>query len=74
MRGRFSSRAWDAFEIPGLDGVGIASVTGLAIQPDLRLRLRLRERLNWDGGITHDAFLALWARTTHDRDLVPEGG
>jgi broad specificity phosphatase PhoE len=48
----------------------IASVTGLAVQPDARLR----ERLNWDGGMSFDAFLALWARTTHDRDLVPEGG
>ena len=48
----------------------IAAVTGLAVQPDARLR----ERLNWDGGMPFDAFLALWARTTRDRDLVPEGG
>jgi broad specificity phosphatase PhoE len=48
----------------------IASVTGLAIQPDDRLR----ERLNWDGSMPYDAFLALWARTVRDRDLVPEGG
>ena len=48
----------------------IAAVTGLAVQPDARLR----ERLNWDGGMPFDAFLALWARTTLDRDLVPEGG
>jgi len=48
----------------------IASVTGLAVQPDARLR----ERLNWDGSMAFDAFLALWARTTRDRDLVPEGG
>ena len=27
-----------------------------------------------DGGMPFDAFLALWARTTRDRDLVPEGG
>ena len=48
----------------------IAEVTGLAVQPDARLR----ERLNWDGGMPFDAFLALWARTTRDRDLVPAGG
>ncbi len=48
----------------------IASVTGLAVQPDARLR----ERLNWDGDRPFEAFLALWARTTQDRDLVPEGG
>jgi len=49
---------------------GIASVTGLAIQTDARLR----ERLNWDGGQPFDAFLASWARTTDDRDFVPAGG
>ena len=49
---------------------GIASVTGLAIQTDARLR----ERLNWDGRESYDAFLARWARTTDDRDLVPAGG
>jgi broad specificity phosphatase PhoE len=48
----------------------IASVTGLAVQPDARLQ----ERLNWDGGMSSDAFLGLWARTMHDRDLVPEAG
>ena len=48
----------------------IAAVTGLAVQPDARLR----ERLNWDGSMPFDAFLTLWARTTRDRDLVPEGG
>jgi broad specificity phosphatase PhoE len=48
----------------------IASVTRLAVQSDVRLR----ERLNWDGSIPFDAFLALWARATHDRDLVPKGG
>jgi broad specificity phosphatase PhoE len=48
----------------------IAAVTGLAVQPDARLR----ERLNWDGGMPFDDFLALWARTAHDRDLVPGGG
>ncbi len=45
-------------------------MTGLAVQSDDRLR----ERLNWDGGMPFDAFLALWARTARDRDLVPEGG
>jgi broad specificity phosphatase PhoE len=45
----------------------IASVTGLVVQPDARLR----ERLNWDGSEPFGAFLALWARTTQDRDFVP---
>jgi broad specificity phosphatase PhoE len=33
----------------------IAAVTGLAVRPDARLR----ERLNWDGGMPFEAFLAL---------------
>jgi broad specificity phosphatase PhoE len=45
----------------------IASVTGLTAQPDARLA----ERLNWDGSMPLDAFLALWARTRHDRDFAP---
>ena len=49
---------------------GVASVTGLAIQTDARLT----ERLNWDGRESYDAFLALWARTTDDRDLEPADG
>ena len=48
----------------------IASVTGLEVQRDARLR----ERLNWDGGQSFESFLALWARTTRDRDFVPRGG
>jgi broad specificity phosphatase PhoE len=47
----------------------IAAVTGLTVQTDARLR----ERLNWDGSQPYDAFLALWARTTGDRDYVPPG-
>jgi broad specificity phosphatase PhoE len=48
---------------------GIASVTGLAIQTDARLR----ERLNWEGRESFDDFLTRWARTTDDRDFVPPG-
>ena len=48
----------------------IAAVTGLAVRPDDRLR----ERLNWDGDQPFEDFLTLWARTTHDRDLVPPAG
>lgn len=48
----------------------LAAVTGLAVRCDTRLR----ERLNWDGDQPFDAFLATWAATTRDRDLVPEGG
>ena len=48
----------------------IASVTGLAVQLDDRLR----ERLNGDGNEPFDVFLALWARTTRERGLVPPKG
>ena len=49
---------------------GIASVTGLEVRADARLR----ERLNWDGSLPFDAFLALWARTMQDRDWAPPNG
>jgi broad specificity phosphatase PhoE len=48
----------------------IASITGLAVQPDARLR----ERMNWDGSLPFDAFLASWARAMQDRDWVPANG
>lgn len=48
----------------------IASVTGLAVQLDDRLR----ERLNWDANQPFDAFLATWARTTRERGWVPPKG
>jgi broad specificity phosphatase PhoE len=48
----------------------IGHATGLVIQVDSRLR----ERLNWDGSQTFDAFLADWDRSTKDRDLVLGNG
>jgi broad specificity phosphatase PhoE len=48
----------------------IASVTELTVQPDTRPR----ERLNWDGSVSFEAFLALWACTRHDRDFAPGNG
>ena len=48
----------------------IASVTGLTVQPDARLA----ERLNWAASQPYQAFAALWARTTSDRDFVPPDG
>jgi broad specificity phosphatase PhoE len=48
----------------------IAAITGVAVQPDDRLR----ERLNWDGSVPLDAFLGVWARTARDRDWVPACG
>ena len=48
----------------------IARATGLPVQLDSRLR----ERMNWDGTQTFDAFLADWDRSTQDRDLVPGDG
>jgi len=48
----------------------IAAVTGLAVQPDAKLR----ERMNWDGSLPFETFLAAWARTMQDRDWVPANG
>jgi broad specificity phosphatase PhoE len=48
----------------------IAAVTGLAVRSDDRLR----ERLNWDGSVSFDVFLDMWARAVQDRDWVPAGG
>jgi broad specificity phosphatase PhoE len=48
----------------------IASITGLAVQPDARLR----ERMDWEGSLPFDAFAASWAHTTQDRDWVPANG
>lgn len=48
----------------------IAVATRLAAQLDIRLR----ERLNWDGSQTFDAFLADWDRSTRDRDFVLSNG
>jgi broad specificity phosphatase PhoE len=48
----------------------IAAVAGLPVRSDDRLR----ERLNWDGSVSSDAFVDMWARTVHDRDWVPAGG
>jgi broad specificity phosphatase PhoE len=45
----------------------IASATGLTAQPDARLR----ERLNWDASMPSATFLALWARTSQDREVAP---
>jgi broad specificity phosphatase PhoE len=48
----------------------IAAATGLPVQLDKRLR----ERLNWDGTQTFDAFLADWDRSTRDRDFTLSDG
>jgi broad specificity phosphatase PhoE len=48
----------------------IAAATDLAAQVDTRLR----ERLNWDGSQTFDAFLAEWRRSTDDRDFLLSNG
>ena len=62
---------WTSPMRPARETAGcIASVTGLTVQADARLR----ERLNWDGSISWEAFADLWARTADDRDLVPGGG
>jgi broad specificity phosphatase PhoE len=49
---------------------GIASVTGLTVRRDARLR----ERLNWDGSLPFAAFLDLWAKTMRGRDWIPADG
>jgi broad specificity phosphatase PhoE len=48
----------------------IAVAAGLPVQVDSRLR----ERLNWDGTQTLDAFLADWDRSARDRDLAVGDG
>ena len=48
----------------------IAATTGLPVQFDNRLR----ERLNWDGLQTFDAFLADWDRSSRDRNFTPSNG
>jgi broad specificity phosphatase PhoE len=55
-------RAWQTAE-------GIASVTGLEIVIDARLR----ERLNWASGSLAD-FHADWSQAERDRDIMPAGG
>ena len=48
----------------------IARAAGLPV----RIDSGLRERLNWDGTQTFDAFLADWDRSTRDRDLMLGNG
>src|ERR1039457_1588663 len=65
MRALYASPIRRAHEPTGC----IASITGLTIQPDARLR----ERLNWDGDQPFDAFLTLWSATARGRDLSARG-
>jgi broad specificity phosphatase PhoE len=48
----------------------IAAATGLPVQLDSRLR----ERWNWDGTQSFEAFLADWAHSARDRDFTPGNG
>ncbi|MBT2232678.1 histidine phosphatase family protein [Nonomuraea sp. NEAU-A123] len=48
----------------------IASVAGLSINEDLRLR----ERMNWDGTRPIEEFLVDWAASVRDRSFVPQAG
>jgi broad specificity phosphatase PhoE len=66
LRALFSSPLRRARET----ATAIAAVTGLPVLLDDRLR----ERLNWDGTQTFDAFRADWDRSTHDRDYVLGNG
>src|ERR1700691_5660110 len=45
----------------------IAGAAGLVVRRDVRLR----ERVNWDGGRTFEEFVAERDRSTLDRDFVP---
>jgi broad specificity phosphatase PhoE len=56
-------RAWETGQI-------IASVSGLRLRHDVRLR----ERMNWDDGQVFEAFMAEWARSARERDYVPSCG
>jgi broad specificity phosphatase PhoE len=66
LRALFSSPLRRARETAAV----IAAVTDLPVQLDDRLR----ERLNWEGTQTFDAFLAEWDRSNRDRDLVLDNG
>ncbi len=56
-------RAWETGQI-------IASVSDLRLRRDVRLR----ERMNWDGGQTFEEFVAEWSRSLLERDYVPSSG
>jgi broad specificity phosphatase PhoE len=45
----------------------IAGAAGLSVRRDVRLR----ERMNWDGGQTLEEFRTEWDRSALDRDYVP---
>jgi broad specificity phosphatase PhoE len=62
----YSSPSWRAQETARL----IAAVLGVAITTDPRLR----ERMNWDGSRTIEAFLDDWRRSVMDRDFIPPDG
>jgi broad specificity phosphatase PhoE len=66
LQGLFSSPLRRARET----AAAIAAATGLPVQLDSRLR----ERLNWDGTQTFEAFVADWDRSTRDRDLRLSNG
>jgi broad specificity phosphatase PhoE len=48
----------------------IASVAGLAVVEDDRLR----ERMNWDGSRPIGEFLIDWSRSVRERDFIPADG
>jgi broad specificity phosphatase PhoE len=50
-----------------------AELIAQAMRLNLRVDLRLRERLNWDGNQSIGEFLADWARAAEDRDLAVGG-
>jgi broad specificity phosphatase PhoE len=56
-------RAWETGQI-------IASVNGLRLRRDVRLR----ERMNWDDGQAFEDFTAEWTRSVLERDYMPSSG
>jgi broad specificity phosphatase PhoE len=66
LQALFSSPLRRARETAG----AIAAATGLPVQLDSRLR----ERWNWDGTQTFEAFLADWDRSAQDRDFTLGNG
>lgn len=48
----------------------VAAVAGLPVRVDARVA----ERMNWDGSVPAERFLADWVRATEDRDFIPAVG
>jgi len=62
------------YSSPLLRAVETAEVIAAGLGLTVGLDSRLRERVNWDGGLTLQSFSEHWERSVRDRDFVPPGG